>query len=618
VRRLNKFLSELRRRSVFNVGAAYLATAWLSVQVVADIGPMLEFPPWVPRFVLGALALGFPVALVLAWIYELTDQGLRKTTEVDQHESLRPAFGRTLNVILIVSLTMALGYFFWESRIAVDSPAEGSIDSVAVLPFRDFSASQDQAHFAEGMAEELLNALSRLPDLKVAGRSSAFSFAADTPDLRAVGERLGVSHLLIGSVRTAASRLRVSAQLIRASDGFQIWSRVFDREAADVFAVQDEIAELVVEALRIGGETDKQVDLRQRPRTADLHAYDRYLLGRYQLALRTAPSLESAVLHFREAIDHDPAFSPAWSGLATALVVSPYYSPVPDPMRLASEVKAAAQTAIDLDPSHGEAHAVLGTAILIFDRAWDLAAEFLHRAVRLHPHDATIVNLYGDYLYAVGDYRAALHYEGLAAELEPLSAYNQHELALVLDFLARHEEAIQRERLAIKLGPDFANARIGLVRMLIDAGRLEEAGQLIGDQVQITGPATTLYLGALLRAAEGDRDGALQLADEAMATYSGISGSVTHIAYLYAVLGEDAKAAGLVDLAYRERDPILVSPLYFFQPEDWPGMPRLQRSLAQPELVQLFELRRGFVSEGRGRLRAPRAEPGSVQSVVQR
>jgi adenylate cyclase len=609
---VNTFLIELQRRSVFKVGGAYLATAWLIVQIVGHVGPILEFPFWVPRFVLGILALGFPVALVLAWIYELTDQGLRKTAEVDLRADLRPAFGRTLNVILIASLTMAVGYFFWESRIATERPEAGLIDSVAVLPFRDFSPSQDQAHFAEGMAEELLNALSRLPDLKVAGRNSAFTLAADAPDLRVVGERLGVSHLLMGSVRTAGSRLRVSAQLVRAHDGLQVWSRVFDREAADVFAVQDEIAELVVEALHVGSEAESQIDLRQRPRTADMHAYDRYLMGRYQLALRTAQSLESAVLHFREAIEHDGAFSPAWSGLAMALVVSPYYSTVADPMTLATEVKAAAQTAMDLDPDNGEAHAVLGTALLIFDRAWEPAAELLRRAVRLHPHDATIVNLYGDYLYTVGDYRSALHYETLAAELEPLSPHNHHELALVLDFLARHEEAIERERLALRLSPDFGNAWIALVRMLIDANRFEEARRLIGDREQVTAPTTTLQLRALLLAAEGDRDGALQLAESALDAWLDDPGSVTQFAFLFALLGNDAKAAGLVEAAYRQRDPILVSPLYFFLPEDWRGMPLLQRSLAQPELVQLFALRRSFIAAGHGRLRAPRTEPGSL------
>lgn len=594
------FLSELQRRSVFKVGAAYLATAWLVVQVIGHVGPILEFPPWVPRFVLGILALGFPVALVLAWIYELTDQGLRKTEDVDRDASLRPAFGRTLNVILVASLTMAVGYFFWESRIAGDGPAPGAIEMIAVLPFRDLSPDQDQAHFAEGMAEELLNSLSRLPDLKVAGRVSSFSFAADSPDLRAVGERLGVSHVLMGSVRTAGSRLRISAQLVRARDGLQLWSHVFDREAADVFAVQDEIAGLVVQALLTGTVADARAGPGTRSRTGNLQAYDRYLMGRHQLSRRTGPALEAAIRHFREAIELDRGFASAWSGLAMALVVTPYYAPIADLLGLVAEVKAAAQAAVELDPHNGEAHAVLGTAMLIFDRAWGPAAELLDRAVRLHPHDATIVNLYGDYLYIVGDYHSALHYESLAAELEPLLPSNQHELALVLDLLGRHEEAIQREQLAVRLDPGFGNARAALARMLINAGRLEEARRLISESEPVVGTAATLRSKALLRAAEGDRDGALRLVDEAIAANPDGALPATHYAHLYASLGQDATAAGLVEAAYLRRDPILVSPLYFFLPEDWPGMPLLQRALAQPELVRLFELRRGFLAEGRG------------------
>jgi adenylate cyclase len=607
---VSTLLGELQRRSVFKVGAAYLATAWLVVQVIGHIGPILELPAWVPRFVLGILALGFPVALVLAWIYELTDQGLRRTEEVDRNADLRPGFGRTLNVILVASLTLAVGYFFWESRIANQGQDEGRIESIAVLPFRDLSPAADQAHFAEGMAEELLNALSRLPDLKVAGRTSAFSFSAEGADPHAVAERLGVSHVLTGSVRTAGSRLRVSAQLVRTRDGLQIWSHAFDREVTDVFAVQDEIAGLVVEALQRGPAADGQVELRPSARTANMRAYDQYLMGRFHLARRTAPALDSAVHHFREAISHDPAFSPAWSGLAMALVVSPYYSPVTDPRGLFAEVQAAAQVAIELDANNGEAHAVLGTAMMIFDRAWEAAAELLHRAVTLHPHDATIVNLYGDYLYNVGDYLSALHYEGLAAELEPLSAHNQHELALVLDFLGRHDEAIQREELAIRLSPEFGNARASLVRMLSGAGHLEEARQVLAGHEQALGPVNALLASVLLLEAEGDRGGARQRLDEALGAMPDGLGFPTLRAFLYARLGEDAAAAGLVDRAYLGGDPILVSPLYFFLPEDWPDMPLLQQSLSRPDLVQLFELRRAFVAQGRGRTRSWNSDSG--------
>lgn len=599
---MSTLLTELQRRSVFKVGAAYLATAWLVVQVIGHLGPILEFPAGVPRFALGILALGFPVALVLAWIYELTDQGLRKTEEVDRDASLRPAFGRTLNVILIATLTMAVGYFFWESRIAGDGRSPGAIEMIAVLPFRDLSPDQDQAYFAEGMAEELLNSLSRLADLKVAGRVSSFSFGADSPDLRAIGERIGVSHVLMGSVRTAGSRLRVSAQLVRARDGLQLWSHVFDREAADVFAVQDEIAGLVVQALLTGTVADARADPATRSRTENMQAYDRYLMGRYQLSRRSGPALEAAVRHFREAIELDRGFASAWSGLAMALVITPYYATVSDAAALAVEVTAAAQTAIELDQNNGEAHAVLGTALLIFDRAWSPAAELLGRAARLHPHDSTIVNLYGDYLYIVGDYQSALHYESLAAELEPLLPSNQHELALVLDLLGRHEEAIEREQLALRLDPRFGNARAALARMLTNAGRFEEARRLISESEPAMGTVATLRSQALLRAAEGDRDGALRLVEAAIsANPEEEAQRATSIAHLFAWLGQDATAAALVEAAYVKRDPILVSPLYFFLPEDWPGMPLLQRALAQPELVRLFELRRGFLAEGRGR-----------------
>ncbi len=596
---LSRLFKELQRRSVFKVGVTYLASAWLLLQLIGEIGPILEFPEWFPRVALLVVALGFVVAVVLAWIFELTDQGLRTTTEMDRDVTLRPAFGRTLNVLLVASLTLALGYFIWESRFQKATPTTSRVDSIAVLPFKDLSPAGDQVYFAEGMAEEILNVLSRLPDLKVAGRTSAFAAGRADRDLQSIAAELGVSHMLLGSVRTSGSQLRITAQLVKADDGFQVWSHTFDRELTDVFAVQDDIAALVSQAVR--GEDGTASELPQRTRTASMAAYDQYLLGRYHLAFRTGDALERATSHLRAAIEQDPGYAPAWSALAMALVVSPYYSRVDNPQALAQEVRDAARKAIDLDVNNGEAHAVLGTALVIFERDWLSAAEMLQRAVALQPNDATIANLYGDYLYVIGDFESALRYETLAAELDPLLAANQHELALVLNFLGRLEEAVERERLAVRLSPEFGNAWSALARMLLESGLDAETSSLLEQHRDALGQRAALRLEARLLINQGDPDGARELIESSLSGDLSQEGSLTHEAFLFALLGDDERAAELVTLSYERRDPILVSPLYFFLPEDWPGMPQLQAALLRGELVALFDLRRHHIAAGSGR-----------------
>lgn len=604
---MSTFFKELQRRNVFKVGVAYLASAWLLLQLIGEIGPILQFPEWVPRVALSVVALGFIVAVALAWIFELTDRGLRTTTELDRDATLRPAFGRTLNVVLVASLTLALGYFIWESRFK-DAASTSRVDSIAVLPFKDLSPTGDQAYFAEGMAEEILNVLSHLPELKVAGRTSAFAAGRADRDLRSIAAELGVTHILQGSVRTSGTRMRVTAQLVEASEGFQVWTRTFDRELTDVFAVQDDIASLVSRA--VGGEGGTASALPQRIRTASMAAYHQYLLGRYHLALRTEEAVEVAIAHLRDAIAQDPGYAPAWSALAMALVVSPYYMRIDDPLALAREVRDAAQTAIDLDADNGEAHAVLGTALVIFERDWSLAAEKLQRAVALQPNDATIANLYGDYLYVIGDFQSALRYETLAAELEPLLASNQHEVALVLDFLGRFEEAVERERLVVRLSPEFANAWSALARMLLEAGQEAEASRVLENREVVLGDRAALRLKARLLMMRGDPEAARALIEGSVSGDARQQASLTHEAFLFALLGDDARATELVVLSYQRRDPILVSPLYFFLPEDWPGMPRLQAALERGELVELFDLRRRHIAAGRGR-----AAPATVRQV---
>lgn len=596
------FINELKRRNVVRVALAYLAVAWVVIQLVGEIGPILNLPEWLPRLILGLLGLGFLISVILAWIYELTDKGVKRTEEMDRDASLHSKYDRQLNYVVIGALTLALSYFVWESRFSVAPPATKALDSIAVLPFTDMSPGHDQEYFADGMAEELLNALSRIPGLKVTGRSSSFAFKNRDVDLRSIAQQLGVTHILEGSVRTSGNQLRVTAQLINAEDGFQLWTQEFDGDLSDIFVVQDEISNQVVAGLKLHIGSSGSAGLPKFPKTGNMQAYDEYLLGRFHLARRTPQSILQANNAFRAAIKGDPNYSPAYSALAITLAVTPYYRGVESLPDLAAEAKDMALKAIAMDEQNSEAFAALGFITLGFDRDWNAAAESLARAVDLHPNDAVNANFYGDFLYTIGNYQLAEIYEKRAAELNPLSAANQHELALVYHLMGRWQDAIELEKMALQLNPDFRNARSSLARMLLESGQYEELDELLVAHDESIGEQSALWIKAKLDILAGNHDSALLKTDRLLQLRREKGQSQVSVGMLYALLKKDEIASELLEKAYTDGDPILISPLYFFLPEDWPGLPMVQQALNKPDLVELFNLRRANISAGKGRV----------------
>ena len=599
---MHPFINELKRRNVVRVALAYLAVAWVVIQLVGDIGPILNLPEWLPKLILGLLGLGFLITVILAWIYELTDKGVKRTEEMDKDASLHSKYNRQLNYIVIGALTLALSYFIWESRFSVTPPGVKALDSIAVLPFTDMSPGNDQEYFADGMAEELLNALSRIPGLKVTGRTSSFAFKNQDVDLRSIAKQLGVTHILEGSIRTSGNQLRVTAQLINAEDGFQLWTREFDGDLSDIFVVQDEISSQVVAGLKLHIGSSGSSGLPQFPKTSNMEAYDEYLLGRFHLARRTPESILLANNAFRAAIKGDPNYPPAYSALAITLAVTPYYRGVESLPDLAAEAKDMALRAIAMDEQNSEAFAALGFITLSFDRDWNTAANSLARAVDIHPNDAVSANFYGDFLYAIGDYQQAEIYEKRAAELEPLSAANQHELALVYYLMGRWKDAITLEKIALQLNADFQNARSSLARMLLESGQYEELDELLVEHGESIGERSALWIKTRLDIHAGNLDSALLKAARLLQLTGEKGQSQVKVGMLYALLNKDEIASELLEKAYIDGDPILISPLYFFLPEDWPELPLVQQALSKPDLVELFNLRRANISAGKGRV----------------
>ena len=401
------FFAELKRRNVFKVGAAYVVMAWLLAQGVDVFLENFGAPEWVIKTVLLLLVAGFPLALVFAWAFELTPEGIKKEKDVDRSQSITHTTGRKLDRSIIAILIVALGYFVWESqkgpdfasvggRSAADSPADRApaesesasiAKSVAVLPFVNMSSDPEQEFFSDGISEEILNALAKVKELKVAGRTSSFAFKGKDQDLRQIGEMLGVEHILEGSVRKSGNTVRITAQLIQVDDGFHLWSDTYDRQLDDIFAIQDEIASAILEQLKAA-----LIDTASTPVVAvstrtDAEVYDLYLLARQRIYERKRLAIESATKLLDQAISRDPAYAPAYAqrGIAALLLSDRNYGD----MSLAeagAQGKLYLDKALQLEPQLAEAWAGIGLYHANRPTEHRQGIEALEKALAINPN----------------------------------------------------------------------------------------------------------------------------------------------------------------------------------------------------------------------------------------
>ena len=421
------FFSELKRRNVYKVAVAYAVVGWLLVQVTTQVFPIFEIPNWALRLIVLAIIIGFPIALVIAWAFELTPEGLKRTEDVDPFDSRseqvlaaaaqRPRHRAWIFVVIIAG-AMSLGLFFL-GRMTAPSKQSGanevSSKSIAVLPFVNMSSDRENEYFVDGLTEEILNRLAQISALRVPGRTSSFAFKGKNTDLRQIGTELGVAHVLEGSVRKSREHLRITAQLVRTADGFHLWSQNFDRKLNDVFTIQDEIARAIADALSAPLGLAEPVNPQRQ--TKDMEVYDKFLQARGLLAQRSPDMLRRAIELLTAAVDRDPGFAKGWAALAQARALAFYYlNDIPDPLKAAEE---AARKALAFDDSIATAHSAL--ADVLRDRHDWLAAESEYkRALKLSPGEAETHNQYGQMLLKLGRINDALQHGLRACELEPL------------------------------------------------------------------------------------------------------------------------------------------------------------------------------------------------------
>ena len=416
-------VSELKRRNVLRMAVLYVVAAWLVMQVADAVIGLASLPAWSGQLVLAVLAVGFPIALIFSWLFEITPEGLALEKEVPAGHSITHVTGRRMDFVIIAILSaglLLLAYDKWW----IGPP---SAKSIAVLAFENMSTDPEQEFFSDGISEEVLILLSQNPDLTVISRSSAFSFKGQDLPISQIAKQLNVSHVLEGTVRKAGNRIRITAQLIDARSDKQIWSDSYDRGLDDIFAVQREIAEAISDALKVtlraGG---PDVMANSKKLTENLEAYENYLRGRYLWQRRGEKNIRRAISLFEQATELDPKFARAWSSMAAAHNTLPFYLMPTDSTFFLTvdsarlEARSAANKALDLDSSLAEAHAVLGD-IARLNREWAEAEGHYLRAIASEPKNSTARLWYAEHLGDVGRSREALEESLIAYELDPMN-----------------------------------------------------------------------------------------------------------------------------------------------------------------------------------------------------
>ena len=592
---MRAFLAELKRRNVIRVAGLYLVGAWLLTQVAGTVLPMFGVPEWLPRSIVILLALGFIPALIFAWVFELTPEGLKRDAEVKPEESIAPQTARRMDRMIIVVLLLALAYFAFDKfvlaprrdttlvasttqAVTAAKAATGVVDahSIAVLPFVNMSADPAQEFFSDGIAEELLNRLAQASDLHVAARTSAFQFKGRNLDIADIARQLRVANVLQGSVQRMGDEVRISAQLVHAADGYVVWSQRWDRKLDNVFAIQDEIARDVTSQLqvRFGGTAAP------RARSTDPRAYAMFLqareLGRQ---MRHEALLRSDSL-YRQVLATDPAYAPAWRELARNFTNDTRIGALPNEEghRLA---RTAAGKALAIDSSYAPAHAALGD-LASDDGDVAGAARELERALALDPTDLDVLAPSATLLLDLGRLKEAIALGEYVVARDPVNANRLYNLGLSFIYAGRHDDAIARFRTALDLNPGRGTVHYALGKALLLKGDAPAA--LAEMQLEPTELWRLVALPLGYHAL-----GRRTASDSALAALIGKypKDAPYNIAYIYAYRGEADRAFAWLDRAVEYGDPglseIAVEPFFDRLRADPRWLPFLRRIGRTPE-----------------------------------
>jgi len=517
-------------------------------------------------------------------VFALTNPGLSVPHRKSMEGKLAPK--RTFKKVVLVSLLLIVfvaAGFYYKNLIPNKSASRPKDKSIAVLPFTDMSPAKDQEYFSDGLSEELITALAKIPDLKVAGRTSSFSYKGINKNLETIGNELRVSTILEGSLRKSGNQLRITAQLINTDDGFNIWSDSYEIEFTDIFSVQDKITKAIITALNV-----HLLDNKEPEPTASTNqdAYSNYLKARHQLSFRGDHLLQAKRL-FEEAIKLDTGFAAAHSGLSRTLSIMPNYLMVDNVKSLMDSAKQEANKALSLDPNNGEALSVLGTVAAYYDWDWDAAEQAFTRSKEVNPNDAEMYNFLGDFYWIISDKKLAIEMESKAVELDPLLAVNYANLAMAYYMAKDYDNAIRISNIGLSMNlQSFIPAANWppLVWSYLATKQFDKADEIVkkipaSDQLY-------LELSTAVAIAKGENN----LAHANLQKMKNFRHS--RLAEDYLELKMWDKAASEIEKAYNDREVRLVYYTRITIPEDYPDHPALRKAFDKPELKKLFDLRR--------------------------
>jgi len=495
--KLNNFFAELKRRNVYKVAVAYAVVAWLLIQAASILLPTFEAPAWVMKVVVMLLALGFPAALIFSWAFEITPEGIKRESEIEPNKSISAHTGRKIIALTIALSVVAAGLFtfnlFRTRSTTTPRQTEATTappnKSVAVLAFANLSDDKGSEYFSDGISEELLTVLEKIPGLHVAARTSAFSFKGKNATAQEIGQKLGVAHLVEGSVRKAGDVVRIAARLTQANTGEEQWSENYTRNLKDVFAVQSEIAQTIVEQLRgrlTGGaanpttkaEIQAEVRAAGKGGTKSVEAHEAYLQGRFFINRHSEKETDQARVAYQRAVELDPKFALAWAGLAQAHIWYCNFATEGGQKGFNDHLTAARETverALILEPDLPEALSARSLIESNFDYNWKGAAETLRKALALAPQDPALLMQAGNLAAARGEKTQSLEFDRRAVALDPVNALAREYLASALSVTGKQEEARAEYARAIELNPSAPNSHAGAGLTYLLEGKFEEA-----------------------------------------------------------------------------------------------------------------------------------------------
>jgi TolB-like protein/cytochrome c-type biogenesis protein CcmH/NrfG len=549
------FFGELKRRNVYRVAIAYAVVAWLLIQIATQVFPFFEIPNWAVRLVVLVIILGFPIALIIAWAFEMTPQGIKRTEDIAPGEDI-PQWSARKFAALIITIALLATSLLVFPRVGSKStspaevtarPSTPSQKSIAVLPLLNESGNPGDEYFSDGLSEELISALAQIKELKVIGRSSSFRFKDKKEDSKTIGEKLGVSTLLEGTVRKQGNAVRIVAELVNAADGIELWSRTFDRELKDIFAVQAEIARAVAASLELTllGTDDRSA---KNAATKSVEAHNAYLQGHFYFQRRNLDDYRTAVGYFDQATRLDPDYALAYAERAEAWTWIADQSTEKQKDALATATKDA-EKAVAVDPHLAEAHAALGW--VRFFAEWKFAEGLaeLKRANQLSPGNPTANDLLARVVVYLGQVQEAEKLARQTVELDPLTYQARNNLARILLVEGKFDEAEASARKAAELQPTAAGSHRWQVFAAIQRGNGEAA--LREAQLEPNEGYRHFEL-ALAHYARGDHPAADAALAELIAKDRNIE--AYQIAEVYALRGETDKAFEWLQVAFNQHD----------------------------------------------------------------